>query len=398
MSRLARIVFVLGLGVAGVLADPSPAAAQFNGGYGIAIPGVGPGSRIGPLGAPLAVPNFYYGWSTYAQIPNPLGGGSLTYASGYYGSVGYWMQNRNRGYNSPYDLNRSPIPSYGAYTMGGVRNSAVEGAGQAFGRAQQQSTQARMMPGTKTAIYDQWAYERLGVSGLPGLLPGQEPPEALAKALAAANPEEVASGEALNHIVVGIVAAQSQGGKGDSAFLPPNLLASVRFSGGPNADALNLLRSAGKLEFPAAFDDGPLAGVRADVEKEFAAVAAPALVGKAPDPARVARLEATVKKAHDLLTPAIKDMDFAEATAARRFLNQLDTASKVLKTPSSATLLDPKWTTEGASVADLVKHMTKHKLLFGPVEKGQEDVYVALHRGLAAYLFTLGENAAKPKK
>jgi hypothetical protein len=396
MSRLARIVFVLGLGAAGVLASPSPASAQFTGGYGIAFPG---GRNVGPFGLPLAVPNFSYGWSTYSQIPNPLGGGSITYRQGYYGPVGYALQNRYRGYSSPYDLNRSPIPSYGAYTMGGVRNPAVEGMGQAFGRAQRQATQARMMPGgARTAIYDQWAYERLGVAGLPGLIPGQEPPEALVKALAAADPEEVASGEALNHIVVGVVAAQSQGSKADSAFLPPNLLASVRFAGGPNADALNLLRTAGRLEFPAAFEDGPLAVARADIDREFAAVAAPALVGKAPDPTRVARLEATVKRAHELLTPAIKDMDFADATAARRFLNQLDAAAKVLKTPSSAGLIDPKWTTEGTSVADLVKHMTRNKLLFGPVEAGHGDVYIALHRGLAAYLFVLGENALKPKK
>jgi hypothetical protein len=48
-------------------------------------------------------------------------------------------------------------------------------------------------------------------------------------------------------------------------------------------------------------------------------------------------------------------------------------------------------------VADLVKYMTKHSIQFGPVPKGQEDAYLALHRGLAAYLLTLRETTPARK-
>jgi hypothetical protein len=57
--------------------------------------------------------------------------------------------------------------------------------------------------------------------------------------------------------------------------------------------------------------------------------------------------------------------------------------------------VNPKWGTEGANVADLVKHMTKFKLLFGPAALGNEEAYVAMHRGLAAYLFLLSQNGKK---
>lgn len=395
MSRLVRMAFVLGLGGAGVLTTPAPAAAQFYGGYGVGFPG----NQFGPFGLPYRGPSFNYGWGVTAGIPNPLGGGTINYTRGYYGPVGValWKNDYPNTYNNP---NSFPAPNYSGYMTGGVRNPAAQAAPDVIAKAQRQATEQRMAAptGVRTTIYDQWAYEKLGVAGLPGLQPGQPPPDALVKALAATDEKQVASGEVLNHIVVGIVASQGKGGKGDSAFLPPNLLAEVRFSGGPNADALNLLRNAGKLELPAAFEDGPLVGVRADLERDFAGVAGPVLAGKVPDPTRVARLEATVKKAHDLLTPAIKDLDFADATAARRFLNQLDSATKVLKTPAAAGLIDSKWATEGTTVADLVKHMTKFKLLFGPVEKGHEEAYLALHRGLAAYLFVLGQNAPPVKK
>ena len=70
-----------------------------------------------------------------------------------------------------------------------------------------------------------------------------------------------------------------------------------------------------------------------------------------------------------------------------------------LKAQGSGGLIDPKWGTEGTSVADLVKHVVKNKLLFGAAPRGQEDAYVALHRGLAAYLVQLNANVKPaPKK
>ena len=79
-------------------------------------------------------------------------------------------------------------------------------------------------------------------------------------------------------------------------------------------------------------------------------------------------------------------------------LNQLDAAAPVLKGPVTASLIDPRWSTEGTNVADLIKYMTKLKILFGPAAKGNEDVYLALHRGLATYLVILNENQKAPAK
>jgi hypothetical protein len=313
-------------------------------------------------------------------------------------------------YGSGPSYSSSPyVSGYGAYSgsgyvAGGYRNYGVASAEYNFGRAQELASGSGGYygagSGARKVIDDQRAYERRDTAGQPGANPDSDATVALARALAATDPAQVASGDVLNQLLTAAenAATQAKSGKVDSANLPPNLLAEVRFSGGPNGDALNLLRSAGKLEFSPAFNDPALAAVRPALEKSFSAAAAPVLAGKPADRGKVAVLEVTVKKAQDLLTPAVKDLAFEDSTAARRLLNQLDATVAVLKGNAAAGLVDPKWATEGTSVADLVRHMAKYKLTFGPVRKGHEEVYLALHRGLAGYLFTLDQSNSKPKK
>ncbi|HEY3789220.1 MAG TPA: hypothetical protein VGL71_10210, partial [Urbifossiella sp.] len=305
------------------------------------------------------------------------------------GPVGFGIAARM--FNQIYPPTSYNYGGYGGYMSGGTGGAGA--ANRNFARAQQQAAYAaRATPvPARNAIYDQWAYEKFDGIGLPGVKAGEEAPAALIKALNGATEAEVASGESLNHIVVGIVAAEKKG-RANSAFLPPNLLNQVRFSGSPAAEAINLIRQVGKLQFPKAFDNEAFAEVRPALEKDLAAVAGPTVLGKAVDPAKVAKLQADVAKARAILDPLTRNLEFADATAARRFLNQLETTVSVLKGGNGSGLIDPRWATEGTSVADLVKHLIKNKLLFGPVPKGEEEAYLALHRGLAAYLFVLNES------
>ena len=161
---------------------------------------------------------------------------------------------------------------------------------------------------------------------------------------------------------------------------------------------MNLVRRAGRDPLPAAFRRPELAAIGQELDRDLAAAAAPVLAGKPAAPDRVLKLELAARQARKALEPAIANLEFEDAIAARRFLNQLDGAVKTLKGSGTSGLVDPKWATEGTSVADLVAHMTRNKLLFGPAEQGEEDAYFALHRGLVAYLFVLGDDAKGEKK
>ena len=374
---MTRFLFTGLLGCAAAMWFPGSASAQIFVGGGIRLPGIPTYNNL----------NFQYQRFGGVSVGNSLGRVSFGY--NFYGPIGYGIyNNRFRNYSQPAFL----APSYSGYMSGGVR--ANDAAARDFGMAQKQAVAMRNAPAARTAIYDQWAYEKLGVVGVPGIKPGEDAPAALIKALNSASDAEIASGEALNHIVVGIVAAEKKG-KSASAFLPPNLLSQLRFTGSNAADAVNMLRQVGGLQLPAAFDVDAFARLKPELEKDLAAAAAPVLLGKPADFNKVAKLEADAVKARAALDPVTRTLEFEDATAARRFLNQLDATVAALKAPNTSGLIDPKWATEGTSVADLVKHVVKNKLLFGPAPKGEEDAYIALHRGLATYLVALNE-AAKP--
>jgi hypothetical protein len=389
-------VSILGLGLVGVFGTASPANAQFMmGGGGFRHQSMMWNSPWMWGGMPWRPP---YTYSTSAfqrynfNIPSPSGNLSFGFSRAYNTT---WT-----GYVNPY-RNSYVYPSYPTYyggyiTGGSVPNLAIDNAQANFEKAQREMVLLRNTPvSTKNQIYDQWAYEKLGVQGLVGLVKPGDQPEALQKALAATDETAIANGESLNHIMVAVVALEGKGAKGASAFLAPNLLSDVRFSGSPTAEAMNVILSSSKLEPPVAFETEPLRPHAAAIERDFAGLIAPVLLGKPVDPAKMIKFETTLKQAQDAATPLTRTLPFEDAIALRKFLNQFDAAVKVLRDPNAAGFVNPKWATEGTNVADLVKHMTKYKLLFGKAEPGSEEAYLALHRGLSAYLFALTQNVKK---
>lgn len=285
------------------------------------------------------------------------------------------------------------------YMSGGSSSTTIMlNAQREMERAQRSATTARIFPGAnggKNAVDEEWNYEKFGAVGIPGGLKAvTDHPDALVKALSITDEQDLISGEALNQILVALNAAESKGAKGPSAFLPPQLLAEVRFTGPPAADAVNFLLQGGKLMFPVAFDDPRLKEVREELEKDFIAVATPLRDGKLPEPMKLTKLGFSLQRAQDLAAPVIQDLPFDEAVASRRFLNRLEIALIAFKAPNSFLMFNPAWTSEGGSVGELVKQMTKFKLQFGPAPLEGGDSYVALHKGLSTYLFVL----TQPKK
>ncbi|HEX4609090.1 MAG TPA: hypothetical protein VH092_12860 [Urbifossiella sp.] len=382
MTRFSRVALVAVFG--GVLGTPGVAPAQFAGGY---FGGYSP-LQLRPLGVPTPVPlNFNYTQQYSFRLNTAFGSYNVGRTIG--GPAGYyWLasQNNYRNYSYLY-------PQAGSgYMAGGVGGNQALAAAQAdFARAQRAA--AAVVP-AKAAVHDQWAYEKFGAPGAAAVKAGPDAPEAVARALAATDEREIATGEPLNHLLVAAVAAEKKAGKVDSAFLPPNLLADLKFAG-PQADAANLLRRAGRLDYPAGFDLPALADVRAALDREFAAAASPVLIGKAADPARAAKLEAAVVEARKALAPQIREMSFEDAAAARRFLNQMDATARALRGPGTAGLIDPAWQVEGTNVAGLVRYMSRNNLLFAPADRGTEDRYAAAHRGLGTYLYALTEAQKK---
>jgi len=306
-------------------------------------------------------------------------------------------------YIQPYDLGSSNAPltastpsyssgsgyltggSYSSYDTLGMQLDIAAGQ-RAAENLRKNHTEARDL------IDAQWAYEKLGVTGKAALNNAQEQTDELQKALGTKDEAEIASGAALNRILVAIVIAEGKGAKGVAAFLPPRLLDDIRFKGDKGeaaADLLNLVRQSGKLPFPNNFPGPSLAELEATLQADFTAAITPLLSGKPVDPAKVKKLEASLKKLEAASPPVIRSLSFDDAIAARRFLNHFNSAINALKSSNLTGLINPKWATEGISVADLGKHMTRFKLLFANAPAGGEGSYITLHKALATYLFVL---------
>lgn len=226
----------------------------------------------------------------------------------------------------------------------------------------------------------------LAVVGTPG---GVAMPDGFAKALAPADRARVISGETLNELLKEIVKAEPKGGNRASAFVSVALLDEVRFGGTDGADALNLARRAGNLDFPTAFYDPALKDLRVALDRDFTAVAIALQAGKSPDPSRRSQFEVTLERVEAALGSVAKTLPDEDAATARRFTSQMSNALKAMKAGAGNGLIDPKWSVEGTTVADFVKHMTRHKLQFAAAPSGNEESYMALHRNFATYLFLL---------
>jgi hypothetical protein len=381
MSRITRLVLFAALALA---AFPADAAAQFY-------------PTIAPPNPLYNHPAYRFQFSVGPSVPTVFGNAFVGMTAPATRTPQLFSPNLYSGptgsrYSGPaWNPSGSAVTS-GFVSGGSYSSAAFVAAQREFEKAQRQATaeaKYRKTPeAVRDAIYDQWAYEKLGVLGLASLQGGERPDE-LAKALAAVDEREVSSGVALNHVLVAVVAAEAKGAKGPSAFLPPQVLDDIRFSGPPAAEALNFIRLTGDLPFPAAFANPKLKATREALERDLAAVAGPLRKGKVPVPGDVQKLDFTVKQAQEAATPILRNLPFEDATAARRFLNRFQTAVGAMKPADAANLVNLNWPAEGASVADLVKHMTKHKLLFAAAAPGGEASYLAVHKGLATYLFAL---------
>jgi hypothetical protein len=369
MPRFFPAILIAGLAFA---FSPGTASAQFRGvfmgpsplyiyptgnGYGVGLNfGITGPSPYGPVG---------FGYSLPYSLTPSYGGG---YSPGYSPNSGYLTGG-----------------SYSAYDTYGLQMDLAN-AQNAAAKARRNQDEARDL------IDAQWAYEKLGATGNVALTGAKEQAEELQKALVVKDEAEIAAGTALNRILVAIVVAEGKGAKGVAAFLPPRLLDDLRFKGfkgEASADLLNLIRQSGRIPFPNNFPGPSLAELQAKLEADFDAAITPLQNGKAVDPNKVNKLEASLKKLEAAAPPVIRSLAFDDAIAARRFLNQFDSAIKALRGANLSGLINPKWATDGISAADLVKHMTKYKLMFAQAPTGGEGSYITLHKAMATYLFVL---------
>ncbi|MCS7021236.1 MAG: hypothetical protein NZU63_05350 [Gemmataceae bacterium] len=302
----------------------------------------------------------------------------------------------NMGIPAPYIYWGITPQSLGSasYISGSTTTAAQLATQRAFQTAQ--AAAARLLNNPDAAqrvITAQAEYEKAAVvPSRPGL-PSPPAAEALVKALSPPDEGDIISGQALNLLIQAVRTIDLRAAQPAAAFLPPQLLQELRFAT-PKGELLNLARQAKRLPFPEVLNQESLRPIREALERDLAAVALPLLAGKSPERAAIAQLENTLARLEQAATPIVRSVTFDEALSVRRFLNQLHSALRTLKSETLGGLWNPNWNTQGTNVAELAQHLLKHQLTLAPAPMGGEPAYLALHRALVAY-FLAGQKNKK---
>ena len=281
----------------------------------------------------------------------------------------------NSGYGPSAGYLAGGVGAYG----GAVNNPAVNPVVQeqvrllraAGARNNDNDVEARKM------IADQWAYEQRAKKLAA-------PVAAAGVAFQNAPEDQILSGRSINDLAAAIRTLEGKGAKATASLLPGDLLSHVSYAPGVSADVIELV-AGGKLNFPETLSAREWVGVRGDLQKAATPVLELAAAGKRVPAAVAEKLAGEVKTARKEIAPLLRESTFLEATELTRFLNRLESLSKLGTDANLNGVYVPAWATVGAGVNEYVKHLGKYNMAVANHADGDDDAYFSLYRAMLDY-------------
>jgi hypothetical protein len=318
-----------------------------------------------PLGNAAAVTAPTNQLPALAGLTNPYAGTSQNpYGGGGYGS--YYYETELGGYlRGTADV----VTAQGKYLA----------SLQQAGLLKEQTRQAAIE--TRRKSFDEYLYER---EKTPTFRQERERVAQLElqRSLSDPSTSEIWSGQALNTLLADLAKRPHDETSGQTIALDEDLLRHINLTTGQGN--VGLLKNAGRLSWPLA-----LLGDANSADRELLNSLAPEAINQAVrgrvDKGTLKEMFESVHRIRRRLAADIKDVTPTQYVEAGRFLSNLDDALKVLSHPDAGDYFTRKYTAQGRTVAELVKHMTAQGLTFAPAIPGDGPAYLALHRALVAY-------------
>lgn len=245
---------------------------------------------------------------------------------------------------------------------------------------------------TRRDIFDQWKYER---ENTPTIEEERIRIVKMDLSRSLNNPPEteIFSGKSLNDILAGIQLTSIPQNI-TSRKLTSELLKQINLTqeGGNNGANVGILRNEGKLTWPLAFASLKPADETKRITDRISSITeaayGQALAGSV-DRAILRDLNSQIKALEDRLTASIAagmgDVTSGQILEAKRYIESLKSAARVLERPDAGEYLNGRKTAQGGDIASLVRHMTDLGLRFAPANRGNEGAYRSLHQGLVEY-------------
>lgn len=382
------------LAVLGMVATSSIARGQ---GGGMANPAF----RVAP-----ALTQQQVGFNTpvlgQTYMPAPATGG---YAGPYAGPGGglpnsmsmtsYGPGSSYQGYGQP--VQSYPMTNYGGDPYGGYMQGAagVITAQGNFMIAKEQRNVLReqvrrMRMDNRRRAIDDYLYER---SVLPTLEDDRERLNTIALKRSRNDPPltEIWSGASLNELLNALIKRQGQGYRGSQVGLDEEILRHINLTSGKdgaNAGVLKPLAEGKSVSWPLG-----IFNLQPKRDADDLRVQVDSLLKQAVEQIQGNRLDAgvlrelvnDVRLLSDVVVRNVSELPPTEYIEAKRFINDLSDAVRVLRQPDAAKYLNKRYTAKAGNVSDLVTFMEKEGLQFAPAVSGDEAAYTALQRALVAY-------------
>ncbi len=194
---------------------------------------------------------------------------------------------------------------------------------------------------------------------------------------------EIWSGKALNDLLLAIQQQQAKGLRGPAIPVEEDVLKNINVTSGASG-SLGLLRDNGQLHWPLELTRPEYEPERRRLD-ELAARAYKQAANGAVDADTLREMANIVDSLQTRLRRSVADSSPSDYIKAKRYLNDLDSAIKVLEDPNVSKYANRTLAAKGGTVSDLVTGMSGQGLKFAPAVAGDEGAYVALHRAMASY-------------
>jgi hypothetical protein len=333
---------------------------------GSIAPAATPLNQSGTLGFPTGNPGLGTGNPYGALGGNPYGSGygGAGYGTGYGGYGGY-------GYSNPIgDLMRGTA---GLITAEGNYTTNVQQADLQKEKSRQTSVE------TRRKTFDEERYEQANQT-TPEDERTRADKQELARSVNQPPMAEIISGQALNTVLADLQRIDRAGRlPKQSEAIDADVLRHMNLTKG--AGNVGLLKLDGRLVWPEVFRDD-----RFRSEREMLTTIAPeavyqAMVGRV-DPGVLAQLTSSAQRLREMLSASVKDLTIGEYIEARRFVECLEDAIKVLGRPDARDYFAPREQMRGGSVGQFVQYLGSRGLEFAAATPGDEPAYQAMHRAL----------------
>jgi hypothetical protein len=209
-----------------------------------------------------------------------------------------------------------------------------------------------------------------------------------------ASPGEVESGRAQNDLLSDLAKHPEKKSSLGDVPIDPEVLKHINITGRKGGN-LGLLRNEGQLQWPAGLASLVPDQDRTEIDSLAKSLYEMSQTGT-PKANLVGDLKARVDKLQEMLSKKLTELPSGQFLAARRFLNELQSAVHGLAVPDLGRKY-AAWLREGSkgmTTKEVADWLNRQGLQIAPAMTGDEDAYQVLHQALANYDIAVGSAVA----